>query len=198
MSRFKDSEEYENWKAERLKNPHKPEEPGQSPEPGRKSDNIIKKSIAVGILIVSISIGYYYIVYMPELNAQKERELKEQSAKTLQKSEAEDKKRKQDELIRKLNEEEKRKHSEREAARIKEEFVETYLETERLKQEALKRETLKKERLSDCIDNAWASYYERWNTNCEEIGLEDLCSLPPDVSQLYSDDRQKALDNCNK
>ena len=124
MSRFKDSEEYENWKAERLKNPHKPEEPGQSPEPGRKSDNIIKKSIAVGILIVSISIGYYYIVYMPELNAQKERELKEQSAKTLQKSEAEDKKKKQDELIRKLNEEEERKHSEREAARIKEEFVE--------------------------------------------------------------------------
>ena len=43
MSRFKDSEEYENWKAERLKNPHQPEEPGQSPEPGRKSDNIIKK-----------------------------------------------------------------------------------------------------------------------------------------------------------
>ncbi len=198
MSRFKDSEEYEDWKAERLKNPHKPEEPEQPPEPDSKPENIIKKSIAVGILIVSISIGYYYLIYMPKLNAQKERELKEQSAKTLQKAEAEDKKRKQDELIRKLNEEEKRKHSERESAWIKEELMKSHLETERQKRETLKEETLKKERLSDCIDNAWASYYEKWNTNCEEIGLKDSCSLPADVSQSYSDERQKALDNCNK
>jgi hypothetical protein len=198
MPRFKDNEEYEDWKAERLENPHKPEKPDQPPEPDRKSDDIIKKSIAAGILIISISIGYYYIIYMPELNAQKERELKEQSAITLQKAEAEDMKKKQEELVRSLNEEEKRKHSERESAWIKEELIESHLETERQKQEALKEETLKKERLSDCIDNAWASYHEEWSTNCEEIGLEDACSLPPDVSQSYSDNRKKALDNCNK
>ena len=191
MPRFKDSEEYENWKAERLKNPPGPEEPGEPTEPVRKSDNIIKISIAVGILIISISVGYYYLTYLPKLNAQKELEQSELKAKTLLEAEAENKKQKEEEFVRKSNEEEKRKHSEREAAWVREELVETRLETERLKQETLREETL-------CTKKAWASYYEVWNSKCKEIGLKDSCSLPDDISQIYSDERKKALDECYK
>lgn len=212
MPKFKNSDEYEKWKAEKLKGespPEKPKKPKKKAVPDRDTEKIIKICIAAAVLIVSISIGYYFLIYMPIKTAQKEKALEEQQTLLQQKVESRERDKEKEDRIKKLNEEERRKHLEREAEWIKEEALRSQLETEKKKQEALKAqiETEKrqeameqqnkiKDQLNDCIDNAWATYHERWNTSCRKDGQSDDCSLPAEVSETYSRDRQRDLDNC--
>ncbi len=114
MPNFKNSDEYEKWKADRLKNPPKSEAPKQPPQPDSKKEQISKQSakkyLIAGIVIFFFSIGCYYLFYMPYKNAQEERELKELNTKIQHEAEIRERERKQTERVKQLNEEEERKY----------------------------------------------------------------------------------------
>ena len=212
MPKFKNSAEYEKWKAEKLTKPAKQEEQKKSPTPDLETGKLMKKALAAGILIISISISYYFLLYKPMKSSQEISEVKEQKALALHEDEIREEKRIQEERIRQLNEETKRKYLERDAEWVKEEVTKTQLETERSKQEELKlsaeaerykqeemkRNLKEKELLDECIENAWESYQERWNATCRNNDLDDSCSLSSDISEAYASDRQRNIDNCYK
>jgi len=49
---------------------------------------------------------------------------------------------------------------------------------------------------SDCYEETAQAFEQAWNQECEELGLEDKCSLPRQIAEQLKVDYQEAKENC--
>lgn len=47
-------------------------------------------------------------------------------------------------------------------------------------------------------DNAYKNFEQSWNQECEELGLEDRCSLPRDIADELKKEYQDIKQECQK
>jgi len=200
MPDFKNKEEYEKWKAERAKNIESLKDKNIVLQEVDKTNQIIKISIAIGILIISLSFGYYFAIYIPDKNYQEQLN-REQTEQEAQKQKA----------IRQQQEEEKREIRERQESLQRELDKENRMirerDVEEQKEDALRAQREEKESadelrrgkaksLTNCINEAYETYTERWESTCRKKDLSRDCLLSSETSKNYSEDRQRDIDNC--
>jgi len=220
MPDFKNKEEYEKWKEERAKNIENLKDKNIVLQEVDKTNQIIKISVAIGILIISLSLGYYFAIYIPDKNYQEQlyREQKEQEAqkqKGIRQQQEEEKReiRKRQESLQRELDKENRMIRESDVEEQKEDVLRAQRE-ERERAEDLRLQKAEEEAeekwdedelrrvraksLTNCMNEAYEAYIERWESTCKKIDLSRDCLLPSETSKTYSEDRQRHIDNCYK
>jgi hypothetical protein len=180
-AKFQNREEYEKWKEEKIKESKELKEELNEVEldvqPVHKTNKIIMLSVAVGILLMSLSIGYYYVIHssQKELQEQLNKEQKEtgiHEEKAMTRGEMQ-----RSEDMPKQNIEEER---------LQRDEFQIGLEDAREKQKALQAQREKKARTDKCLYEAYKRYMEKWNESCIEEGLESNCLLPEITARDYN------------
>lgn len=160
----------------------------------------------MGILILSLSISYYYFVEKPfqdRLQTEnKEREIKEQKEKALKD---------QEEKASLIEQENRNKDYERDEAQRRAErdrfWRERNIETkkddiekqaERQRENVGRQKVNAKRNLITCLQGVDDAYHERWQRHCRKYNLNDDCLLSKETSELYSMDKQRSFDECHR
>ena len=66
------------------------------------------------------------------------------------------------------------------------------------KQQEVFEESVRRSALFECLDNAYKTYIQQWNEQCEELGKPDDCELPKITADWLNEYYDKACDDCYK
>jgi len=209
MPKFKNREEYEKWKTVRANNLENMND--VFVQPVNKTNKIIKIYIAICLLIVSLSIAYYFVDYLPANHyqeqmsrQQKERDAKEREEEVRKEEEAERKKREQELAYQNQIEQERRESIQRE----KEELIrqqtreaEAKALAAEVKTRAVNNEILnqnnRRTNLYKCLDDASKSYNDMWDRTCRKRNCDDRW-LPRDDAKFLDERHEKSKADCYK
>jgi len=50
--------------------------------------------------------------------------------------------------------------------------------------------------LADCLRKAYNDFLSQWNQECEELGLDEKCSLSKDIAEQLKDEYQNSEKTC--
>jgi hypothetical protein len=150
----------------------------------RDGNDWFKKCVAVCLLIITASLAYYFVIYLPrERAARLEMEQQEKVAR------------------------ERREREQLEVQRQAEQTEREKLELQQQKLELERQEILGAEKrrvgkivgLNACLNNAYSAYQKSWRETCWRLGNpDDKCLLPKPIANDLEKDLRDSESNCHR